>query len=143
MTASASHCGPPAGFAAEATDEAFVNTVGPFFTRQEPNGAWRVGLLVDERHANHVGVAHGGLLASLADFTLGINIMRRAPPGTSFVTAHLKIDYVGAARIGEWLEASASIDKDSGRLQFVHGALVSGGRTVVTASAIFAKVEPR
>lgn len=99
--------------------------------------------MVDERHVNHVGVAHGGLLASLADFTLGINIMRRAAPGTSFVTVHLKVDYVGAARVGEWLEASATIDKDGGRLRFVHGALVAGGRTVVTASAIFAQVAPR
>ena len=48
----------------------------------------------DERHYNGLGIAHGGLAATLLDSALGCAINAMMPAGKIFTTLEMKINYV-------------------------------------------------
>ena len=56
-----------------------------------------------------------------------------------FVTAHLAVDYAGAARSGDWIESRVEIQHVGSRLAFANCYLVAGEKPIVRASAIFAR----
>src|SRR5215210_5656998 len=48
----------------------------------------------DERHYNGIGIAHGGLAATLLDSATGCAINTMMTPGKIFTTLEMKINYV-------------------------------------------------
>ena len=52
----------------------------------------------DERHYNGLGIAHGGLAATLLDSALGCAINSMMPAGKVFTTLEMKINYVRPIR---------------------------------------------
>jgi uncharacterized protein (TIGR00369 family) len=52
----------------------------------------------DERHYNGLGIAHGGLAATLLDSALGCAINTAMPAGRVFTTLEMKINYVRPMR---------------------------------------------
>jgi uncharacterized protein (TIGR00369 family) len=52
----------------------------------------------DERHYNGLGIAHGGLAATLLDSALGCAINTAMPAGWVFTTLEMKINYVRPMR---------------------------------------------
>ena len=44
----------------------FLSSLGPLYAKEEGSGVV-IGLRIDERHLNTRGVAHGGMLVTLAD----------------------------------------------------------------------------
>jgi uncharacterized protein (TIGR00369 family) len=56
-----------------------------------------------ERHANGIGIAHGGLAATLLDSATGCAINTMMPAGRIFTTLEMKINYVRplTAKTGE------------------------------------------
>jgi len=115
----------------------FNELVGPFYERRE-GGTVTLGLRIEERHLNSRGFCHGGLLATLADLALGYAMLAVAQGQTNFVTVHLSIDYVDAAKEGDWVESQVDIQRVASRLAFANCYLIAGGRRIVHASAIFA-----
>ena len=84
----------------------FNALVGPLYERREGD-AVSIGLTIDEKHTNSRGICHGGVLATLADLALGYAMLARSGDKGSFVTAHLAVDYAGAAHPGETTAPSA------------------------------------
>ena len=124
----------PDGFAPFEEGGDFVDLVGPVFTRGE--GPERVfGLRVEERHRNVAGKAHGGLLATLVDFSLGRAVAAADAAG---VTASLTTDYLKPVEVGDWVEAHAEVEKAGETLAFADCSLTVDGREVVRARAVFA-----
>ncbi len=127
----------PAGFEPLQRTSPFSALVGPLHTKGE--GAGRViGLLVEDKHCNSRGIVHGGLLATLADLALGYTIAFLSNPPKSAVMASLTIDYVGSARVGDWLEVHTDFQKSGGRLTFANCYVHAGDARIVRASAVFA-----
>jgi acyl-coenzyme A thioesterase PaaI-like protein len=60
-----------------------------------------------EAHSNSRGTAHGGLIAALGDQAMGMSCgVRLRAEGIEAVnlwTSSMSIDYLGAAKIGQWL----------------------------------------
>lgn len=54
----------------------------------------------DERHHNGIGIAHGGLAATLLDSATGCAINTMMPAGRIFTTLEMKINYVRPIRAG-------------------------------------------
>ena len=52
----------------------------------------------DERHYNGLGIAHGGLAATLLDSATGCAINTMMPPGRIFTTLEMKINFVRPLR---------------------------------------------
>ncbi len=57
------------------------------------------------------------------------------------MTASLQVQFVGAAGLGDWLEATAVVRRVGRRMAFVDGTVHAGGRLVATATAVFAMVD--
>ena len=103
-----------------------------------------IGLAIEAKHTNSRGICHGGVLATLADLALGYAMLAKSGEISgerqgSFVTAHLAVDYAGAAKVGDWIESNVEIQHVGSRLAFANCYLVAGKRPIVRASAIFAR----
>jgi len=123
-------------------DEPFLGTVGPVYRRRTAGGYWDIGCRALPCHGNRFGRVHGGMLATLADYALGFNLLAGADPGLQLATVSLNIDFQAGARIGEWIEASVSIDKQIGRIRFATGLLRGGaGQLLLRASGVFSAVK--
>jgi uncharacterized protein (TIGR00369 family) len=96
------------------------------------------GLRVQERHRNVAGAAHGGLLATLVDFSLGRAIAHGLEGGDAPATVSLTTDFLGAVRVGDWLEAHTKVERLGGTLAFADCSLTVEGREVVRGRAVFA-----
>jgi len=79
----------------------------------------------DERHYNGIGIAHGGLAATLLDSALGCAINTAMPAGRIFTTLEMKINYVRPMRreTGEVL-CEARVLHAGGRVATAEGRIV-------------------
>ena len=127
----------PEGYVPIIMVEAFTSRIGPIFSRQTGDNI-QIGFRVDKSHLNIEEVVHGGMLATIADQVIGINIAHGAGSGNDVLTMHLSVDYIGPAYLGDWVEASATLTKRNGRIRFGQCELRVGDRLVLTGSAIFA-----
>ena len=73
-----------------------------------------------EHHYNPIGVAHGGLAATLLDSAMGCAVHSLLPAGRFYTSLEIKINFVKA------------IKHDTGRLRAI-GHVVHLGRTTATA----------
>lgn len=127
----------PAGFA-PVEEEAFMATVGPLYARRNGAGLWDIGCRALPHHANRFGSVHGGMLATLVDYAVGLNLLDAQAPDTRLGTVSLNIDFISAGLIGEWLQVRVQVDKAHGRLRFCSCAMHGDNdRLVLKASGVF------
>ena len=131
----------PEGFRPIQALSPFNELVGPLYERRQAGQELCVGLRIEKKHTNSRGICHGGVLATLADLSLGYAMHVKLETRASYVTAHLAVDYAGAAKIGDWVESVVEIQRVGTRLAFANCYLVSAGRRLVRASAIFARAD--
>jgi uncharacterized protein (TIGR00369 family) len=79
----------------------------------------------DERHYNGLGIAHGGLAATLLDSATGCAINTMMPAGRIFTTLEMKINYVRpmARETGE-VRCEANVIHVGGRIATAEGRVV-------------------
>ena len=78
----------------------------------------------DERHYNGLGIAHGGLAATLLDSALGCAINTVMPAGRIFTTLEMKINYVRPLR------------RETGEVRCEARVLHAGGRVATAEGRI-------
>lgn len=127
----------PAGFKPLPAASPFNELVGPLHEKRAV-GALSIGLRVEHKHCNSRGICHGGVLATLADLALGYALMAKTGSRSSFVTAHLDLDYAGAAELGDWIHSQVEVQRVGSRLAFATGYLCVAENRVVRMSGIFA-----
>jgi acyl-coenzyme A thioesterase 13 len=128
----------PEGFRRIENLSPFNALVGPLYEKRDGD-AVSIGVLIEQKHTNSRGICHGGVLATLADLSLGYAMLAKSGDRGSFLTAHLAVDYAGSARVGDWIESKVEIQRVGSRMAFANCYLVSGGKPIVRASAIFAR----
>jgi uncharacterized protein (TIGR00369 family) len=99
-------------------------------------------MLIEQRHLQHTGQVHAGVMASLADHSMGAAAQTMAPEDHWIVTAELKTSVLRPAR-GERLLCEAVVLKSGRRLSFTEAEVFAqapdGQRTLVMkASATMA-----
>ncbi|MGY2487207.1 PaaI family thioesterase [Cupriavidus sp. CP313] len=114
----------------------FLDATGPYFYKPMEQG-FTVALRVEEKHTNASGTVHGGLVATLADISLGYVTATSQQPPLRMTTANLSIDYVGTAKLGDWIESQVEVIKAGSRLAFAKALISAGGRPVASASVVF------
>ncbi len=102
------------------------------------DGPGRLVLEVGPGHLRSLGIAHGGVIASMLDSVMGLAASRSGPADHYLVTAQLTVHFVRPARAGETVVAS-SLVRHAGRKTAVTQGEVStaSGELVATASATF------
>jgi uncharacterized protein (TIGR00369 family) len=119
----------------------FLSSLGPLYVKGEGRGVV-IALRIEEKHLNTRGVAHGGMLVTLADSALGIVIAMARTPPQPMVTVNLTTDFADVARAGDWVEARVDVQKIGKRLAFANCHLWVGEKRILRASGIFAHVPP-
>ncbi len=132
----------PAGFTPVETKSHFVEANGPFYSRDDSPDL-HLGFLAEPRHCNALGIVHGGMMATIADFAMGRALARIRNNGQGLVTLNLNLDYVGAAAIGAWLEIAVQVKKQQGSIVFAVCDVRDGDKVVLTASGVFKFVAPQ
>jgi len=126
----------PEGFREVVRGGPFFMAMAPVFRRDDGNRLV-LGLYIRPQHANAHGNAHGGMLTTLADGALYDNLMLNRSQAEQIVTASMSIDFLSAARVGDWLEAHVHVHR-RGRLLSVADCLLKvSERSVLRVSATF------
>ncbi len=126
----------PAQFA-----KGFLDRAGAYYLRRDPEGIV-VGLRVEAGHLNYVGMVHGGVLTTLADVAMSLQLHQLEVPSLSPVTNSLTTNFLGAARLGDWLEAHTRIDQIGKRLAHTSGQIRRGEDLIMTMTGVFSIRRP-
>jgi uncharacterized protein (TIGR00369 family) len=110
----------------------FGELVGPIWR----NGDARFGFLVETKHLNFADIVHGGMLMTLADQAMGMTALRTTG-NKPHATIELNIQFVGAVRLNEFVEAHCEIVRVTRAIIFMQCKLVVGTRVVANATGIW------
>lgn len=94
-------------------------------------------LVIAPRHRQHTGVVHAGVIAALADHTMGAASQTMAPEGQWVLTAEFKTSLLRGAS-GERLVCEAWVIKPGRQLSFTEAevyALAGGERRLVAKAS--------
>ena len=127
---------PPQGYVASEGRGGFSTLNGPHFHRVD--GDARLAeqcFIAQQRHANGLGLVHGGMLSAFMDGVLASAVWRVG--GKTAVTIHLSIDFLHMARVGEWVMGEAKLTRATKDVAFAEGRAYVGGHDVVRCSGLF------
>jgi uncharacterized protein (TIGR00369 family) len=110
----------------------FGELVGPIWRR----GDGLFGFVASEKHRNHIGIMHGGMLMTFADQAMGMT-GRRATGEKPHATIEFNMQFVGAVQIGEFVEAHCDVVRKTRSILFVESKVKVGSRVVAAASGIW------
>lgn len=103
-----------------------------------------LGLRLAEPHTNSRGLAHGGLITTLADNAMGLSCGEKRDGGnTRLITAGLSIDFISSARIGQWLAVESEVIKLGSNLCFAQCFVRADGAICARANGTFSIVKKR
>ncbi|HEX7791500.1 MAG TPA: PaaI family thioesterase [Afipia sp.] len=126
----------PAGFERHSRRSPFTNPWEPIYAKRTPD-AVILGLRLAEAHTNSRGLVHGGLIASLADNAMGLSCGLNARDHQGLVTVNLTVDYLGSAKIGQWLAAETGFVTAGGSICFAQCFITADGEPCARANATF------
>lgn len=116
-------------------DNGFTATIGPLWTSGD-DARRMYAILTDERHRNHNGGVHGGLIAALADHAMG-NVARHAIGGQALATIQMDVQYLAAGRLGDFLVARSNVVRKTRSIVFARCTITSGDRDVAAATGVW------
>jgi uncharacterized protein (TIGR00369 family) len=121
---------------------------GPFIAHNGPlYGKWDgkrlyMGFRVEERHTNPLQICHGGMLATFADMLIPCASMYQCVMERHFLpTISLQVDYMGASKLGAWVQGEADVLKTTRNMIFGQALVSADGQPVMRVSGIF-KIGP-
>lgn len=126
----------PEGFKLLRPGHGFTDAIGPCYRRIIGEKV-SFGLIVTPVHANTMEICHGGVLMTLADITAatGVNVARGKRAGSP--TINLSVDFISAARLGEWIQADADLVSVKRRFGFCSGTINNGDGLVARFNGTF------
>jgi uncharacterized protein (TIGR00369 family) len=97
----------------------------------------RIGFTVDGSKVNARGLLHAGVLATIADVSIGHALAASTEPRTPLLTISLTCDYTGSASTGSWVEATVEPGRVGRRLAAGSAVFAVDGRTICTCRGLF------
>lgn len=126
----------PAGFLPANFSPGFLALSGPYFIHRA-EAETRLGLLVGAAHANYVGVAHGGVLATFADVALSFAVHDSETPALTVVSNTLTVNFLAGAKSGDWLEATCRLDRKGKRMAYCSGEIRRSDEVLMTMTGVY------
>jgi uncharacterized protein (TIGR00369 family) len=131
----------PDGYAAYPLYMGYSDLIGPLYRRMEGDTEW-FGLRIEQRHANRGPMAHGGLIATLADIVIGRVALKAQQTKRGCLSINLNVDYLRNAPLGSWLTASALAERIGSSIGFVSCRIVADDELVAQARGILKYLAP-
>lgn len=92
-------------------------------------------------HCNSRGLAHGGVIAALADNAMGLTYAAALTDTSGVVTLSLNVDYVAKGAVGAWLQVSPRLIRSGKLIGFVDALITADRLTIARANATFKNQE--
>jgi uncharacterized protein (TIGR00369 family) len=127
----------PDGFVPAGFSPGFLDHGGPYFVKSREGAPRLLGLRICPHHINYQDAAHGGVISTFADVALSHAVYDAEEPRLAPSTITLNVNYLSAARLGDWLEADVRIDRLGGRTAFTSGAITRDGAVIATMTGVF------
>ncbi len=131
----------PAGFERHFRRGPLTDPWEPLYSKQTDR-AVIIGLRLAEPHTNARGLVHGGLIAALADNAMGHSCGHQMGGTSSLVTIGLAVDFVGTAKIGQWLAVESDVIRTGRTICFAQSLIKADGLVVARGNATF-RVVPK
>lgn len=115
-----------------------LDAIGSFDTHEVEEG--RFGFVVDGAKVNGRGFLHAGAIASIADAAIGHALAAQMGTNglaTNLVTVDLSCNYLGAARLDDWVDGEVIPLKLGRRLAAGLARLTVREQPVAAVSALF------
>jgi uncharacterized protein (TIGR00369 family) len=123
------------------TRDNFERNNGPFWHREEENGAIRCAFRVEKKHINGSDALHGGALMAFADYCL-FALGHKVLDGRA-VTLSFSCEFIDAAYEDELIEGHGEVVRAGRSIVFLRGTLSSAGRAVLTFSGTVKRITAR
>jgi uncharacterized protein (TIGR00369 family) len=131
----------PTGFEALTRRSPLTEPWQPLYARTTDK-AVILGLRLAEPHTNSRGLIHGGLIAALSDGAMGYSCAHRMGNISSLVTIGLSVDFIGSAKIGQWLTIESDVVKTGSTICFAQCLVTADEAVIARANATF-RVVPK
>jgi uncharacterized protein (TIGR00369 family) len=131
---------PPPGWGYAEQFDPFEAYLGPYFHRLV-DGTHEFAFIVDDRHINAAGVAHGGALLTFADAALGYALWDatdRAP----CVTVSQQSNFLSPASVGDLVACRPEVVRKTREIVFMRADFRAGDRIIFAATAVW-KIWPK
>lgn len=100
-----------------------------------------LGIEIREPHTNSRGLVHGGLVAALLDNVMGLAcsgaILAKGLDLASVVTVSIGVEYIGMARVGQWLTFEPHFVKTGKTLCFAEASAIADGVIIARGRSTF------
>jgi uncharacterized protein (TIGR00369 family) len=106
------------------------------------DGYAQLAFEVQPHHKQHLGVVHGGAIATLADHTGWYAVISELETGYTSVTIEIKINYLKPAT-GDILRAEAKVMNRTKRTAFATIEIISKDTTVAYATGTYAIIQEK
>ena len=131
---------PPEGFAPHFKSSLFTNPWEPLYSKVTENHV-AMGTWLRDVHCNSRGIVHGGFVSTMADNAMGLTCVEglksQERKVTSLVTISLNVDFVGMAKLGNWLQTESQTVKLTRSLGFIGCHLTANEDIIARATATF------
>ena len=117
----------------------FSDLLGNFYFRREPDGSVLARMGTDKRHSNGHGFLHGGFLMSFVDMAMFAFISPLLVTQGA-VTLSCATDFLGAGIVGQPIDATGEILKETGKMLFVRGLVKQDGVNVASFTGTMRKI---
>jgi uncharacterized protein (TIGR00369 family) len=125
----------PEGFAPHWRKSGLTDPWEPLYSRRTGEAVY-IGLRAGPAHSNSRGFVHGGLISALADNAMGLSC-GEALGHVRLVTVNLTVDFLAAAKQGQWLEIRPKVVRRGSTLCFATAEAFSDETLCARANAIF------
>jgi acyl-coenzyme A thioesterase PaaI-like protein len=136
----------PEGFLPHTRKSPITDPWEPLYARQA-HDRLVLGVRVRPEHCNSRSMPHGGFLAAMADnamgLSLGVKLASARQPAGGLVTVSLTLDYLGSAKLGQWLEFDTDFAKLGRSICFAEATVRADGTPVARARATFKPLEAK
>lgn len=81
----------------------FNDQLAPIYLQTTETGI-RTALIVQPGHLNPMGICHGGVILSFADFAMAALLAHRLQNYSGMPTINMNVDFIAPGKVGDWLE---------------------------------------
>ena len=131
----------PEGFEPHFRKSPLTDPWEPLYSRRTDK-AVIMGLRLAKPHTNSRGLIHGGLIAALTDNAMGYSCAQSMGWNSRLLTISLAVDFIGTAKIGQWLSIEPEVIRTGGTICFAQSLIRADDVVIARANGTF-RVAPK
>jgi uncharacterized protein (TIGR00369 family) len=124
-------------------EDRFNATIGKLLVRADGAGKARCRMFPEKAHSNLGNVAHGGAILTFIDMAMFAGGYAAGADIAFSVTLDLSAQFLSPGRLGEPLDCTVELLRETKRLAFMRGLVIQGEETVAAWSGTLRKGQPR